>query len=55
MDDILKPLGKTIDEFKDQVNKAYGEEAKERFSLGEKVKDLTQLSVTLSVEAKNLT
>jgi DNA recombination protein RmuC len=55
MDDILRPLGQTIHEFKEQVNKVYGEESKERFSLGEKVKELAQLNQQLSADAKNLT
>jgi DNA recombination protein RmuC len=55
MDDILKPLGQTIHEFKEQVNKVYGEESKERFSLGEKVKELAQLNQQLSADARNLT
>jgi len=55
MDDILKPLGQTIHEFKEQVNKVYGDESKERFSLGEKVKELAQLNQQLSTDAKNLT
>src|ERR1700722_6625101 len=52
---ILGPLGKSIGEFKDQVDKAYNAEARERFSLGEKVKDLIQLNQILSQEQKNLT
>lgn len=55
MDDILRPLGQTIHEFKEQVNKVYGEESKERFSLGEKVKELAQLNQQLSADARNLT
>ncbi len=52
---ILEPLGKNIDEFKQQVDKVYKDEAKERFSLGEKVKELAQLNQVISEEAKNLT
>ena len=55
LDALLSPLNKTITEFKDQVNKAYHTEATERFSLGERVKELTQLNRQLSEDAKNLT
>jgi DNA recombination protein RmuC len=52
---ILEPLGKTINEFKDQVNATYDKESKERFSLGEKVKELMVLNLRISTEATNLT
>ena len=53
--DILEPLGKNIDEFKKQVNDVYKTESNERFSLGEKVKELAELNQVISEEAKNLT
>ena len=52
---ILEPLGKNIEEFKKTVSEAYDKESKERFSLGEKVKELAQLNHVISEEAKNLT
>jgi DNA recombination protein RmuC len=52
---ILEPLGKNIDEFKKQVDKVYNDESKERFSLGEKVKELAELNKVISEEAHNLT
>lgn len=52
---ILEPLGKNIDEFKKTVNETYDKEAKERFSLGEKVKELALLNKVISEEAHNLT
>ena len=52
---ILEPLGKNIDEFKRQVDEVYKTESKERFSLGEKVRELAQLNQLISEEAKNLT
>ncbi len=52
---ILEPLGKNIDEFKKQVDEVYKTESKERFSLGEKVKELATLNQQISEEAKNLT
>jgi len=52
---ILEPLGSNIDEFKKIVNETYDKESKERFSLGEKVKELAMLNQVISTEAKNLT
>lgn len=53
--DILEPLGKNITEFKTKVEEVYDKESKERFSLGEKVKELTILNQVISDEARNLT
>jgi DNA recombination protein RmuC len=55
LDAILEPLGKNISEFKNTVNDTYVKEAKERFSLGEKVRELALLNQQISEEAKNLT
>ncbi len=55
LDQILGPLGKNIEEFKKTVNDTYDKESKERFSLGEKVKELAMLNQRISEEAKNLT
>jgi DNA recombination protein RmuC len=52
---ILEPLGKNIDAFKKQVDEAYQSEARERFSLGERVKELSQLNRQIGEEARNLT
>lgn len=52
---LLDPLGKNIDEFKKTVNETYDKESKERFSLGERVKDLVKLNQQLTEEARNLT
>lgn len=52
---ILDPLGKNIEEFKKQVDEVYKTESKERFSLGEKVKELALLNQVISQEARNLT
>lgn len=52
---ILEPLGKNIEEFKKTVNETYVRESRERFSLGEKVKELAMLNQQISEEAKNLT
>lgn len=53
--EILEPLGKNIDEFRTKVSEVYDKESKERFSLGERVKELALLNQTISEEAKNLT
>jgi DNA recombination protein RmuC len=55
LDAILSPLGKNIEEFRKTVNETYDKESKERFSLGEKVKELASLNMQISEEAKNLT
>lgn len=52
---LLKPLGENLESFKKKVDEVYDKEAKERFSLGEKVKDLVGLNEKLSKEAHNLT
>jgi DNA recombination protein RmuC len=52
---LLKPLGENLDKFKTKVEEVYDKEAKERFSLGEKVKELAELNQVISEEAKNLT
>jgi len=52
---ILDPLNKDIEAFKKRVNEVYEKESQERFSLGQKVKELQSLNKTISEEAKNLT
>lgn len=52
---LLEPLGKNITEFKTKVEEVYDKESKERFSLGERVKELTQLNQVISKDARNLT
>jgi DNA recombination protein RmuC len=52
---ILDPLGLNIEKFKTKVEEVYQAESKERFSLGEKVKELAELNKIISDEAKNLT
>ncbi|PTN09303.1 DNA recombination protein RmuC [Mangrovibacterium marinum] len=52
---LLKPLGENLDSFKKKVDEVYDKEAKERFSLGEKVKELVGLNEKLSKEASDLT
>lgn len=55
IESLLKPLGENLESFKKKVDEVYDKEAKERFSLGEKVKDLVGLNEKLSKEAHNLT
>ncbi|MFT6383482.1 MAG: DNA recombination protein RmuC [Bacteroidia bacterium] len=52
---ILKPLAENIDKFKKQVEDSYNNESKERFSLGEQVKEMAKLNKIISDEARNLT
>ncbi|NUM31984.1 MAG: DNA recombination protein RmuC [Bacteroidetes bacterium] len=52
---ILKPLSENIESFKNKVEQTYDKESKERFSLGEKVKELIELNQKLSKEANDLT
>lgn len=52
---ILEPLGQNISEFKTKVEEVYDKESKERFSLGEKVKELANLNQIMTDEARNLT
>ncbi|MGN0310289.1 MAG: DNA recombination protein RmuC [Bacteroides sp.] len=52
---LLQPLAGSIKEFRQQVEQAYSTEAKERFSLGERIKELVELNNRLSEEAGNLT
>lgn len=52
---ILDPLGTRIREFQQKVEEVYHKEARERFSLGNEVKNLVALNQKISEEATNLT
>lgn len=52
--EILKPLKENIDRFRDDVNKCYNSEARERFSLQEKIKDLIEANNNIGREAREL-
>ncbi len=54
LETILKPLGENIERFKSKVEEVYVKESRERFSLGEKIKDLVALNQKISEEANNL-
>ncbi len=55
LDSILKPFGENIDSFRKKVEEVYLTESKERFSLGQEVKNLRELNDRLSTDANNLT
>jgi DNA recombination protein RmuC len=55
MDSILKPLSDNIESFKKKVEETYDKESKERFSLGDRVKELLELNQKISKEATDLT
>lgn len=52
---ILEPFEKNINELKKTVHDTYDKESKERFSLGEKVRELKDLNQQISDDAKKLT
>ena len=52
--DILKPYKEGIDALKTKVESTYDKESKERFSLGEQVKNLLNETNKISAEANNL-
>ncbi len=52
---ILEPLGIRIDEFKKKVEEVYTEENKERATLKEQIRSLSELNQKMSQEAQNLT
>ncbi len=54
MGEILKPLKDDIDRFREDVNKCYSTEARERFSLQEKIKDLIEANNSIGREAREL-
>ncbi len=55
IDNILKPFQEKIQELKNTVHETYEKESKQRFSLGEKVRELAELNQQISDDAKNLT
>ena len=52
---ILEPFQEKMLELKNKVSESYDKESKERFSLGEKVKELAVLNQQISEDAKKLT
>ena len=55
LSNLLKPFRENLNEFKHQVAEVYDKEAKQRFSLEDKIKELVQLNKQISDEANNLT
>ena len=54
LSEILSPLRNQIEEFKKKVDDTYSEEARELFSLKERLKDLRELGEMMGREAKQL-
>lgn len=55
LQEILQPLKNNIEEFRKAVNTAYSEEAKERYSLQNEIRNLMELNRTIGKEAQDLT
>lgn len=53
--DILNPLRENIDTFRKKVEDAYNNEARERFSLQQSLREMMELNRSISKEAKDLT
>ena len=49
---LLRPLGDNLKDFRQKVEQVYSTEAKERFSLGERIKELVELNNRLSEECQ---
>ncbi|MEX0638859.1 MAG: DNA recombination protein RmuC, partial [Balneolaceae bacterium] len=55
LDQLLKPLGEKIEEFKKQVAESYDKETRDRVSLKEQIHRMAELNQQMTDEAKNLT
>ncbi len=55
MEEILNPLGEKIKAFEKRVEDTYDKESKQRFSLEKEIKNLAELNIKISEDAKNLT
>ena len=55
IDQILKPLGERIKLFENRINEVYSDETKQRVSLAEQIKSLSELNNQMSKDATNLT
>ena len=55
LEEILSPLRANLDEFRKTVTETYSTEARERFSLTERIRELVDLNNTISREARELT
>lgn len=54
LNQILNPLKENLDDFRKTVTDTYNSEARERFSLQERIKELVELNQNISREAKEL-
>ncbi|MEX0994719.1 MAG: DNA recombination protein RmuC [Balneolaceae bacterium] len=55
LDQVLKPLGEKIEEFRKQVAETYDKETRDRVSLKEQISKMAELNQKMTEEAKNLT
>ena len=55
LNNLLRPLDENLKDFREKVEQVYNTEAKERFSLSERIKELVELNNRLSEDANNLT
>lgn len=55
LSEMLTPLREEMERFKKSVSDAYSNEARERFALSERIKELVQLNETIGREARDLT
>ncbi|MDE5942089.1 MAG: DNA recombination protein RmuC [Muribaculaceae bacterium] len=55
LNEILSPLKADIDKFRQAVDAAYSDEAKERFSLRNEIRNLMELNRSIGKEAQDLT
>lgn len=53
--EVLAPVKADIENFKRSISEYYSNEARERFSLGERIRDLVDLNNTVSRETRRLT
>ncbi len=53
--EVLAPVNADIENFKRSISEYYSNEARERFSLGERIRDLVDLNNTVSRETRRLT
>jgi Uncharacterized protein conserved in bacteria len=54
MEQILNPLKNDIEQFRKSVSDCYSQEARERFSLEQRIKDLIETNLNIGREAKEL-
>jgi DNA recombination protein RmuC len=55
INNLLRPLGDNLKSFRDKVEQVYENEAKQRFSLETRIKELVELNNRISEDANNLT